>query len=159
MDQEIASKGKHRVLVLSVNSLIVKHFPCDWWSPTAVRRLWRGFDFYVMFLFDDCRTKNGGLTGIGEGCSDCNVVQASRKHGSHAPPPGRHMTAIHEPGLKEATEIQGSGWSAISAWQLRCCAISPCAKFFLRQSLSPPFPLDYLCGAAPSGTFLMRPSP
>jgi hypothetical protein len=111
-----------------------------------VRRLWRGFSFHVMFLFDDCRTP-GGLTGIGEGCSDCHVIQASRSMARMAPPPVRHVTAIHEPGLKEGYGDSGLGLIRNQCLAvLQCCAISPCARFFSPAITSPPFPLDYLCG-------------
>jgi hypothetical protein len=68
------------------------------------------------------------------------------KHGSHAPPPVRHMTAIHEPGLKK-----GYGDLGLGLIRNQCLAVAVLRHIAVRQIFSPaitspPFPLDYLCG-------------
>jgi hypothetical protein len=64
---------------------------------------------------------NGGLAGIGEvlGLQRC---PSFAKHGSHAPPPVRHMTAIHEPGLKE---VRRFGARADPQSVLGSCSVAP----------------------------------
>jgi hypothetical protein len=68
------------------------------------------------------------------------------------------MTAVHEPGLKE-----GYGDWGLGLIRTQCLAVAVLRHIAVRQIFSPaitspPFHLDYL-EAAPSGTFLMRPSP